>query len=70
MGFEDQDRFVAKRSSLVSGIDFVETFAPVAQLISLRTVVALAVRHDYRVIQFDVKCGILQPKVDQEIYVH
>ena len=52
-------RFVAQGYSQVEGIDFDETFAPVAQLESIRIVLAYASHHKFKLHQMDVKSAFL-----------
>lgn len=48
-------RLVAQGFSQVPGIDYFDTFAPVARLASIRTVLALAARDDMELHQVDIK---------------
>jgi hypothetical protein len=48
-------RLVAKGFSQVEGIDYNETFAPVAKVNSIRLVLALATSHKWEIHQMDVK---------------
>jgi hypothetical protein len=70
-------RLVAKGFSQVEGIDYDETFAPVAKMISTCLVVALVVSHRWEVHQMDVKSAFLHGDLQEEIcmeqppfYVH
>ena len=65
----DKARWVAKGYSQVPGLDFFETFAPVAKLGSIRTVLAIAATKDWELHQMDVFTAFLQSPVDEEIYV-
>ena len=62
-------RIVAKGYSQIKGVDFDETFAPVAQYKSLRTLLALAAIYDLEVEQLDVVTAFLIPELDEEIYM-
>ncbi|OJT06879.1 Retrovirus-related Pol polyprotein from transposon TNT 1-94, partial [Trametes pubescens] len=46
-------RLVAQGFTQMPGIDFNETFAPVAKLASIRTILALAARYDWELEQMD-----------------
>jgi uncharacterized protein YjaZ len=46
---------VAKGYAQVVGLDFKETFAPVARLESIRILLAYAAHHSFRLFQMDVK---------------
>jgi len=52
------------------GLDFAETFAPVASLSSVRIVLSIASKGGYAVYQMDVVTAFLGSKLDEEIYVH
>ena len=63
-------RLVAQGFRQVEGLDFAETFAPVASLSSVRIVLAIAGARGYAVHQMDVVTAFLGSKLDEEIYVH
>jgi hypothetical protein len=48
-------RLVAKGFSQQPGIDYGETFSPVARLNTVRTLLAIASQHKWQVYQMDVK---------------
>jgi hypothetical protein len=48
-------RLVAKGYAQVAGLDFEETFAPVARLESIRILLAYAAHHSFRLFQMDVE---------------
>ena len=52
-------RLVAKGFSQVEGIDYNETFSPVAKMNSIHLVLALATSHKWEVHQMDVKSAFL-----------
>jgi len=52
-------RLVAQGYTQVPGVNYFDTFAPVAKLASIRTVLALAARHDWEIHQVDVKSAYL-----------
>jgi hypothetical protein len=51
----NKTRLVAKGFSQVKGLDFGETFAPVARLEAIRILLAYASHHKIRLYQMDVK---------------
>jgi len=53
----------------VKGVDYDETFAPVAKLASLRTILAIATNQDLEVHQMDVKSAYLNGALQEEIYM-
>jgi hypothetical protein len=62
-------RLVAKGYSQVEGLDYSETFAPVAKFPSIRTVLAIAASEDMEIHQMDVKTAFLNGFVEEEIYM-
>ena len=52
-------RLVGKGFSQVEGLDYNETFAPVAKINSIRLVLSLTALHNWEVHQMDVKSGLL-----------
>jgi hypothetical protein len=62
-------RFVARGFSQVEGIDYEETFAPVARYTSIRTIIALASALGWRLHQTDVKTAFLNGEIEEEVYI-
>ena len=62
-------RLVSKGFSQVEGIDYNETFAPVAKMNSIHLVLSLAALHNYEVHQMDVKSTFLHGDSHEEIYI-
>jgi hypothetical protein len=52
-------RLVAKGYSQVEGLDFDETFAPIATLESIRMLLVYATHHSFKLYQMDVKSTFL-----------
>jgi hypothetical protein len=62
-------RLVAKGYAQVAGLDFGETFAPVARLESIRILLAYAAHHTFRLFQMDMKSAFLNGPIKEEVYV-
>ena len=62
-------RIVAKGFSQVEGIDFGETFAPVAKLEAIRILLAYASHHEIKLYQMDVKSTFLNGFINKLVYV-
>jgi hypothetical protein len=62
-------RLVAKGYSQVEGLDFDETYAPVARLQSIRILLAYATYHGFKLYQMDVKSAFLNGPIKEEVYV-
>jgi hypothetical protein len=62
-------RLVIRGDRQTEGIDFDETFAPVAKLVSLRMLLALAAMHDWELDQMDVVTAFLNPEIDGDVYM-
>ena len=62
-------RFVAWGFSQKEGIDYEETFAPVARYTSIRSILALAAMMKWKIHQMDVKTAFLNGVVEEEVYV-
>jgi hypothetical protein len=62
-------RFVARGFSQKEGIDYEETFAPVARYTSIRTIIALAAKMKWTLHQMDVKTTFLNGVIEEEVYI-
>ena len=60
---------VTKEYSQVEGLDFDETYAPVARLESIRILLAYATYHGFKLYQMDVKSAFLNGPIKKEVYV-
>lgn len=60
---------VAKGFLQQKGIDYRETFAPVARYESIRALLALAASKDYELGQFDIMTAFLYGELDEEIFM-
>ena len=62
-------RLVAKGYRQVQGVDYDETFSPVAMLKSVRIMLAIDAFHDYEIWQMDVKIAFLNGFLEEELYM-
>nr|XP_008368289.1 uncharacterized protein LOC103431893 [Malus domestica] len=66
---EKNARLVAKGYTQKPVIDFNETFAPVARLDTIRTLIALAAQKGCKLFQLDVKSYFLNGILKEEVYI-
>ncbi|GJZ56810.1 retrovirus-related pol polyprotein from transposon TNT 1-94 [Tanacetum coccineum] len=62
-------RLVAQGYNQQEGIDFDETYAPVARLESIRILLDYACAHDFKLFHMDVKSAFLNVFINEEVYV-
>ncbi|KAK9025215.1 hypothetical protein V6N11_065111 [Hibiscus sabdariffa] len=62
-------RLVAKGFRQIHGVDYDETFSPVAMFKSIRILLAIAAFHDYEIWQMDVKTAFLNGKLEEDVYM-
>ncbi|GJR83046.1 retrovirus-related pol polyprotein from transposon TNT 1-94 [Tanacetum coccineum] len=62
-------RLVAQGYNQQEGIDYDETYAPVARLESIRILLAYACALDFKLFQMDVKSAFLNEFINEEVYV-
>lgn len=62
-------RFVARGFSQAEGVDYDETFAPVARYTSIRAVIAVVAEMGWKFHQIDVKTAFLNGLIQEEVYI-
>ena len=62
-------RLVAQGYTQIEGLNFGETYAPVARLESIRILLAYATHHDFKLYQMDVKSAFLNGRISELVYV-
>ena len=62
-------RFVARGFSQIEGVDYDETFAPVAKFSSIRVVISVVAEMGWKVHQMDVKTTFLNGFLQEEVYL-
>nr|GEX42207.1 hypothetical protein [Tanacetum cinerariifolium] len=68
-GYSKKIRLVAVGYSQQEGIDYEDTFAPVARIEAIRLFLAYAAHKDFIVFQIDVKTTLLNGILKEEVYV-
>ena len=62
-------RLMAQGYTQIEGINFEETFAPVAQLEVIQITLAFASYKDFKLFQIDIKSAFLNTFIEEKVYV-
>jgi hypothetical protein len=65
----NKSRLVAQGYSQVEGLDFGETFSPIAYLEAIRILLAFAASKGFKLYQMDMKSAFLNGVIQEEVYV-
>jgi hypothetical protein len=69
MFVRNKARLVAQGYTQVEGLDFGETYAPIARLEAIRILLACACAHNIKLYQMDVKSAFLNGYINEEVYI-
>ena len=65
----NKSRLVAQGYTQVEGVDFDESFAPVARLEFIQILMSIACTMNFKFYQIDVKCAFLNGYLNEELFV-
>jgi hypothetical protein len=66
---QNKARLVAQGYTQIEGVDFDETFSPVARLESIRILISISCHLGFKLYQMDVKSAFLNGILQEKVYV-
>lgn len=60
---------MARGFSHTPSLNYFETFSPMIRYESVRSILAVATKHNMELVQFDVKTAFLNSLLEEEIYI-
>ena len=64
-----KERLVAQGFFQVFGVDYTDTYSPVAKFVSIRIFLAISVQHELIIHAMDVDTAFLNADIDEDIWV-
>ncbi|GJU07406.1 retrotransposon protein, putative, ty1-copia subclass [Tanacetum coccineum] len=66
---QEATHLVAKGFTQTYGVDYEETFSPVADIKAIRILIAIVAYYDYEIWQMDVKTAFLNGRLNEDVYM-
>lgn len=63
-------RLVPKGSTQLEGVNLIDTYSPMAKLVTIKLLLALAAQRSWPLFQLDVNNDFLNGDLDGEVYMH